>query len=89
MLAGLARELSTRLGSDGTLPAREALAFDAHALVSGLGSLGFTGIAAQCRLVETACKAGDDYCEGLERLHAMRRETLAQIAVLRAKEPVS
>ena len=84
MLAGLAHELSTRLGADGTLPDRAALAFDAHALVSGLGSLGFTQIAEQCRTVEAACKGGGEYRAALDRLHAMRREALQQIAMLRA-----
>ena len=82
MLSGLAKELSARLGADETLPERDQLAFDAHALVSGLGSLGFVSIAEQCRIVEAACKAGVEYREPLGRLHAMRREALQQIAGL-------
>ena len=84
MLAGLANELRSRLGPDGSVLAREKLAFDAHALVSGLGSLGFDAIAAQCRVVEAACKGGDAYETELARLHDMRRATLQQIATLRA-----
>ena len=84
MLQGLAGELRTRLGPDGSVLEREKVAFDAHALVSGLGSLGFEAIATQCRVVETACKAGRDYRAELARLHAMRRATLDQIATLRA-----
>ncbi len=84
MLAGLANELAKRLGEDGTMPDRVRLAFDAHALVSGLGSLGFTSIAEQCRAVETACKAGNDYGDELKRLHVLRQAVLVQIAALRA-----
>ena len=84
MLTGLANELRSRLGADGTLLERDRVAFDAHALVSGLGSLGFTAIAAQCRAVETACKAGAEYRDELERLHKMRREALLRIEAMQA-----
>ena len=84
MLAGLANELRSRLGADGSVLEREKVAFDAHALVSGLGSLGFDAIAAQCRVVETACKTGSAYQDELAKLHEMRRGTLELIATLRA-----
>ena len=84
MLAGLANELRSRLGADGSVLAREKVAFDAHALVSGLGSLGFDAIASQCRVVEAACKMGSPYQDELARLHDMRRATLQQITALRA-----
>ena len=84
MLAGLANELRNRLGADGSVLEREKVAFDAHALVSGLGSLGFDAIAAQCRVVETACKTGSAYQDELAKLREMRRGTLELIASLRA-----
>jgi HPt (histidine-containing phosphotransfer) domain-containing protein len=84
MLAKLAKELEGRLGPDGSILDREKAAFDAHALVSSLGSLGFDAIATQCRVVETTCRAGAEYRDELARLHDLRRKTLQQIAVLRA-----
>jgi HPt (histidine-containing phosphotransfer) domain-containing protein len=84
MLAKLAKELEGRLGADGSVLERGTVAFDAHALVSSLGSLGFDSIVAQCRVVENACRAGGEYRDELARLHDLRRKTLQQIAALRA-----
>jgi HPt (histidine-containing phosphotransfer) domain-containing protein len=62
---------------------RDDLAFDAHAVVSAAGLLGFISLADLCREVEEACRAGWEVSDLQARLDRVRRETIDQIAALR------
>lgn len=63
---------------------RDQLAHDAHAMISAAGILGFAGLSALCREVETACHAGDDLGPLIRRLTALRGGTIRTIQALRA-----
>jgi len=82
MLGLLADELTQRLQPNEC--AREQIAYDAHALVSAAGSLGFVGLSKFCREVETAARAGADLTQLIERLERHRATTLRMIEELRA-----
>ena len=82
MLSLLARELTERFRPGDT--ARDQIAYDAHALVSAAGSLGFVGLSSLCREVETAARTGVDLTLLIERLEEQRATTLRVIEGLRA-----
>ncbi|MCJ2021884.1 Hpt domain-containing protein [Methylobacterium sp. E-065] len=82
MLGLLASEVTQRLRPGEA--AREQIAYDAHALVSAAGSLGFVGLSSLCREVETAARTGGDLALLIERLQEQRAATLRMIEELRA-----
>lgn len=82
MLGLLASELTQRLRSDEG--GREQIAYDAHALVSAAGSLGFVGLSRLCREVEAAARTGADLTLLIERLQEQRTVTLRMIEELMA-----
>jgi HPt (histidine-containing phosphotransfer) domain-containing protein len=79
LLRLLAIDLQQRFGRG----MRDDLAFDAHAVVSAAGLLGFISLADLCREVEEACRAGWEVSDLQARLDKVRRETIDQIAALR------
>ncbi|WP_267425929.1 ATP-binding protein [Methylobacterium sp. GC_Met_2] len=82
MLGLLASELTQRLRPDkGT---REQIAYDAHALVSAAGTLGFVGLSSLCQKVEIAARTGADLTLLIERLQEQRATALRMIEKLRA-----
>ncbi len=81
LLMRLAADLRSRFGE---AVGRKRLAADAHAMVSGAGLLGFTGLAQVCRDLEQACAAQQDLESVLARLAEARRATLAEITRLSA-----
>ncbi|MCJ2061606.1 PAS domain S-box protein [Methylobacterium sp. J-088] len=83
MLSMLAQELTERFGRETTPDVRQ-LAYDAHAMVSAAGAMGFAGLAQACREVEAACHAGGDHAAALAVLRAISSRTLAEIDRLRA-----
>jgi PAS domain S-box-containing protein len=84
LLVTLAKELAERFGTEDAPPEPEQLAHDAHAMISASGVLGFTAFALLCREVEQACGERRSYASALARLHAMRRDVMDEIALLRA-----
>ena len=79
LLRLLAIDLQQRFGQG----KRDDLAFDAHAVVSAAGLLGFISLANLCREVEAACRAGWEVSDLQVRLDRVRSETIDRIAALR------
>ncbi len=85
LLAELAEELAGRFGGAEGTAGRDELAFDAHAMVSASGVLGFTRLATLCQELEAACHENRPYAAALERLRAMRAQVLELIRARRAQ----
>ena len=84
LLAGLASELETRFGKQGSVPDRLSLARDAHAMVSASGSLGFMEFADLCHQVEAACNTNQEYTALFNQVQLCKQHILRDIAWLRA-----
>lgn len=82
MLALFAGELAERFRSDTS--DREQIAYDAHALVSAAGTLGFVGLASLCREIEAAVRMDTDLTSLIQCLEEQRMMTLRAIEELRA-----
>ncbi len=79
LLSTFARDLGQRFRSD----AADDLAFDAHAMISSAGMLGFEELVCACRELEEACRTGCEIKGPWTRLGQARRETLDEIDWLR------
>lgn len=75
LLSDFARDLGQRFRSE----ASEDLAFDAHAMISSAGMLGFEELVRACRKVEEACRTGCAIGEARTRLDQARRDTLDEV----------
>ncbi|GEO97685.1 PAS domain-containing protein [Methylobacterium haplocladii] len=88
LLMLLETELRTRFDAmdlrQNAIVDRGQLAHDAHAMISAAGILGFAGLSALCREVETACHSGDNLGPLIYRLTELRRGTIRTIQALRA-----
>ncbi|TXN71897.1 PAS domain S-box protein [Methylobacterium sp. WL6] len=83
ILAMLAEELRERFPATASADPRQ-LAYDAHAMVSAAGALGFVELAQACREVEAACNGGHGYDLQLSTLRKVRDRTLSEIMALRS-----
>ncbi|KAB1070088.1 PAS domain-containing protein [Methylobacterium planeticum] len=63
---------------------RMQIAYDAHAMVSAAGMLGFVGLSELCREIEAAAHAGSDLNPLIRRLDTLRSGALGTIRELRA-----
>ncbi|HEV7439240.1 MAG TPA: Hpt domain-containing protein, partial [Methylobacterium sp.] len=63
---------------------RMQIAYDAHAMVSAAGMLGFVGLSELCREIEAAAHAGSDLKPLICRLDTLRTGALGTIRELRA-----
>jgi PAS domain S-box-containing protein len=82
LLALLETELCDRFRPGET--DRMQIAYDAHAMVSAAGMLGFVGLSDLCREIEAAAHAGSDLKPLILRLEALRDGALGTIRELRA-----
>jgi CheY-like chemotaxis protein len=82
MLDLLASELAERFRSDTS--DREQIAYDAHAMVSAAGTLGFVGLASLCREIEAAVRADADLTLLIDSMERQRALTLRTIQTLKA-----
>lgn len=85
MLAMLADELTQRFADNAHIDPVQ-LAYDAHAMVSAAGALGFLELAGICRDIEKACLMGMDYAAMLPTLGNVRDRTLQEITALRTAD---
>jgi signal transduction histidine kinase/DNA-binding response OmpR family regulator len=82
LLALLEAELRDRFQPGET--DRMQIAYDAHAIVSAAGMLGFVGLSELCREIEAAAHAGSDLKPLICRLDTLRTGALGTIRELRA-----